>query len=88
MKLNNLFGPLALIIAKQLVDAMKFLVLLIIFLFGFTMLTMALNEKLVFKDGKAINSFTPTSEEYNLPRGITISLIGFELLLIPIKLHN
>jgi hypothetical protein len=76
MKLNNLFGPLALIIAKQLVDAMKFLVLLIIFLFGFTMLTMALNEKLVFKDGKAINSFNPTSEEdittHNL-RGITIS---------------
>ena len=44
MKLSNLFGPLALIIGKQIVDAIKFLVLLLIFLFGFTMLTMALNE--------------------------------------------
>ena len=63
MKLNNSFGPLALIFEKQLVDVMKFLALLLIFLFGFTMLTMALNEKLVFKDRKAINSFTPTIED-------------------------
>ena len=65
MKLNNLFGPLALIIGKQIVDAMKFLILLIIFLFGFTMLTMALNEPLVFNDNEnlAINSFNPTTVE-------------------------
>ena len=43
MKLSNLFGPLALIIGKQIVDTMKFLVLLILFILGFTMLTMALN---------------------------------------------
>ena len=43
MKLSNLFGPLALIIGKQIVDTMKFLVLLILFMLGFTMLTMALN---------------------------------------------
>ena len=50
MKLSSLFGPLALIIGKQIVDTIKFLVLLIIFLFGFTMLTMALNET-DFKEG-------------------------------------
>ena len=44
MKLSNLFGPLALIIGKQIEDVMKFLVLLLIYLFGFIMLTMALNE--------------------------------------------
>ena len=44
MKLSNLFGPLALIIGKQIVDAMKFIALLIIFMLGFTMLTMAMNE--------------------------------------------
>ena len=78
MKLSNLFGPLALIIGKQLVDAMKFLVLLIIFLFGFTMLTMALNEKMVFKNGNAVNSFNPTVEEdlKNLRKGIIISVMG------------
>ena len=80
MKLSNLFGPLALIIGKQLVDAMKFLILLIIFLFGFTMLTMALNEKLVIKDGKAINSFNPTDEGEvgrTLRKGIMIRMIVY-----------
>ena len=79
MKLNNSFGPLALIFEKQLVDVMKFLALLLIFLFGFTMLTMALNEKLVFKDRKAINSFTPTIEddlETDLKKGNMTSANG------------
>ena len=83
MKLNNLFGPLALIIGKQLVDAMKFLVLLVIFLFGFTMLTMALNEKLVFKNDKAINSFNPTSKDdlqTGLQTGIMNSVMGCKLV--------
>ena len=55
-----MFGPLALIIGKQIEDTLKFLVLLALFLFGFTMLTMALNEPLVFdkKDKVAINSFS------------------------------
>ena len=87
MKLNNLFGPLALIIGKQLVDAMKFLVLLVIFLFGFTMLTMALNEKLVFKNDKAINSFNPTSKDDlqpsdkpGLQTGIMNSVVGCKVV--------
>ena len=79
MKLNNSFGPLALIFEKQLVDVMKFLALLLIFLFGFTMLTMALNERLVFKNRKAINSFTPTIEddlETDLKKGNMTSANG------------
>ena len=83
MKLNNSFGPLALIFEKQLVDVMKFLALLLIFLFGFTMLTMALNEKLVFKNRKAMNSFTPTIEddlETDLKTGNMTSTMDCELV--------
>ena len=80
MRLSSLFGPLALIIGKQIEDTLKFLVLLALFLFGFTMLTMALNEPLVFdeKDKVAINSFSRKAtteeeledEETSLKKGI------------------
>ena len=65
MRLSSLFGPLALIIGKQIEDTLKFLVLLALFLFGFTMLTMALNEPLVFDDTEddALNSFSKTSRK-------------------------
>ena len=65
MRLSSLFGPLALIIGKQIEDTLKFLVLLALFLFGFTMLTMALNEPLVFDDTEvdALNSFSETSRK-------------------------
>ena len=82
-----MFGPLALIIGKQIEDTLKFLVLLALFLFGFTMLTMALNEPLVFNDdGKdtkggnvALNGFSRTTkqevedEETNLKKGVILS---------------
>ena len=65
MRLSSLFGPLALIIGKQIEDTLKFLVLLALFLFGFTMLTMALNEPLVFDntENDALNSFSETNRK-------------------------
>ena len=65
MRLSSLFGPLALIIGKQIEDTLKFLVLLALFLFGFTMLTMALNEPLVFDgtEDDALNSFSKTNRK-------------------------
>ena len=83
MRLSSLFGPLALIIGKQIEDTLKFLVLLALFLFGFTMLTMALNEPLVFDDTEddAINSFSETSRKDlesgggNLKKGLLFCII-------------
>ena len=62
---------MALIIGKQIEDTLKFLVLLALFLFGFTMLTMALNEPLVFDDTEvdALNSFSETSKKDLESRG-------------------
>ena len=87
MRLSSLFGPLALIIGKQIEDTLKFLVLLALFLFGFTMLTMALNEPLVFnddgkdtKDGNvALNGFSRTTkqevedDQTSLKKGLILS---------------
>ena len=87
MRLSSLFGPLALIIGKQIEDTLKFLVLLALFLFGFTMLTMALNEPLVFNDDDkdteegnvALNGFSRTTkkevedEETNLKKGLILN---------------
>ena len=89
-----MFGPLALIIGKQIEDTLKFLVLLALFLFGFTMLTMALNEPLVFnddgkdtKDGNvALNGFSRTTkqevedEETSLKKGLILSFQNQTLL--------
>ena len=89
MRLSSLFGPLALIIGKQIEDTLKFLVLLALFLFGFTMLTMALNEPLVFDDTEvdALNSFSETSRKDlenrggSLKKGLLFSTIKIYIIL-------
>ena len=97
MRLSSLFGPLALIIGKQIEDTLKFLVLLALFLFGFTMLTMALNEPLVFDDTEddALNSFSKTSRKdlegggANLQKGVLLPIkMNFIKYLKSVKLEH
>ena len=44
LRFHHLFGPWAIIITSLIADTMKFLVILLLFEFGFTMLIMAVNE--------------------------------------------
>ena len=72
LKLNPLFGPLTSIIKIQIVEALRFLVLLFLFMLGFTMLIMALNTPYKITEGLNHNQISKTSINEELKRSNVI----------------